>query len=270
MVYISPFLILIAGIFTWMIRKKAPLVVFGLIFFFLNILVTQVSFLEDGFCANRYFYLSSIGIYLALGVAVFWIYNKATTYKYWFMAGGLVILIFLAGITYSRSGNWNNTLSLSSSIINNSPDVSMAYNMRGIYYYQNNDFEKSIADYSRAIALFPEYSSAHYNRGLSQSALQNFPSALKDYDRAIELNPNYVSAFNARGVLILEVIQDYPRALDDFNKAVTLDPLNAWAYYNRGLTYFRMRNADEACKNWLKVRSLGYSQADQMISRYCR
>jgi len=270
MAYISPVLILVAGVFMLKFRKKAPVIVFGLLFFFLNVFVTQVSFLEDGFCANRYFYLSSIGIYIALAVLGIWIYKNAASYKYWFITGGFILLIFLAGITHSRSGNWKNTLTLSSSIIENSPDVTMAYNIRGVWHYGYNEYEISIQDFNKAISIFPAYSSAHYNRGLSFSAMQNFTSALKDYNRAIELNPDFVSAFVARGVLFLSVKKDYPGAIDDFNKAVSLDPVNARAYYNRGLAYFRMKNVEEACKNWFKVKTLGYSQADNMIARYCR
>jgi len=270
MAYISPVLILITLICMWIFRKKGPIIIFGLLFFFLNVLVTQISFLEDGFCANRYFYLSSIGIYLALAVLCIWIYKKAASHKYWLITGGLILLIFLAGITYSRSGNWKNTFSLSSSIIENSPDVTMAYNMRGVWHYTHHEYERSIQDFNKAISIFPSYSSAYYNRGLSLVAMQNFTSALKDYDRAIELNQNFVSAYNARGVLMLDVIKDYPRALDDFNKAVSLDPVNAKAYYNRGLAYFRMRNVDEACKNWFRVKALGYAQADNMIAKYCK
>ena len=270
MAYISPVLILIAGIFILKFRKKAPVIVFSLLFFFLTVFVTQISFVEDGFCANRYFYLSSIGIYLPLAVLGIWLYKKAASYRYWIITVGVIMLIFLAGITHSRSGNWENTLTLSSSIIENSPDVTMAYNIRGVWYYEHQEYERSIQDFNKAISIFPAYSSAHYNRGLSFAAMQDFTSALKDYNRAIELNPDFVSAFVARGVLFLSAIQDYPMAIDDFNKAVSLDPINARAYYNRGLAYFRMRNVEEACKNWFMVKTLGYSQADNMIARYCR
>lgn len=270
MVYLSPVLIIAAGIFMLKFIKNAPIVVFGLLFFFINIIVTQISFLEDGFCANRYFYLSSIGIYLPFAVLCVTIYKKANKLKYWLAAGGLILLVFLSGITYSRSGNWKNTLTLASSIIENSPNTTMAYNIRGIWYYNHKQYTLSIRDFDKAISIFPGYSSGYYNRGLSLAAMQDYSSALADYNRAIELNPNFVSAFLARGVIYLSVMQEYTMAIDDFNKAVSLDPSNARAYYNRGLAYFRMRNVDEACKNWFEVKSLGYSQADEMIANYCQ
>ena len=270
MVYVSPFVILIICIMLWVYRRKASIVVFGLLFFLLNILVTQFSFLEDGFCANRYYYLSSIGLFLAFTVFVYSLIRKFSISKAWGFGGFMILLLVSGSISSSRSKSWTNIFSLSSSIIENSPDVTMAYNLRGVWYYEQGVYERSILDFNKAISIFPAYSSAYYNRGLSLAAMQDFQSALEDYDRAIRLNPNYTSAYIARGVLKLEAVYDFPAALNDFNKATSLDPYNAQAYYNQGLTYFRMRNVEEACKSWFKVKSLGYTQADHMISRYCR
>lgn len=270
MVYLSPALIVVAGIFMLRYLKKAPIIVFGLMFFFLNIIVTQISFLEDGFCANRYFYLSSVGIFLAIGVATTTLYKIVSSHRYLMISGCFILMFLLAGITHSRSENWKNTWSLSSSIIENSPDVAMAYNMRGVWYYGQQEYESSVEDFNKVIDLFPGYSAAYFNRGLSLKGMQNFSSAIEDYNRAIELNPYFVSAFIGRGVLYLDIIKDYPSALEDFNQVISLDPKNARAYYNRGLVYLRMRNLDEACKNWFRVKELGYSQADDMIKRFCR
>jgi regulator of sirC expression with transglutaminase-like and TPR domain len=270
MVYFAPFVIIAVFILMLKFLKKAFIISFGFSFFFLNILVSQISFLEDGFSANRYFYLPSTGIYMPLAMLGVFIYKKAASYKYLILTGGFILLALLAGITHSRAKEWKDTLSLTGSIIEKSPENAMGYNMRGISYYNQSEFELSIRDFNSAIALFPDYSSAYYNRGLSHAARQNYTAALKDHDRAIELNPVFISAYLARGVLFLDFLQDYNAALADFNKAVSLDPGNARAYYNRGLAYFRMRNVEEACKNWLKVKNLGYMQADQMIAKYCR
>jgi tetratricopeptide (TPR) repeat protein len=270
LVYFSPVILLLSGVLMFKYIRKAPIVVYGLLFFFINIIVTQLSFLEDGFSANRYFYLSSFGIYLSLAILFVAIYKKIKTRKYWLLAGGFIILFFLSGITYSRSHDWKNTLSLTNSIIKNAPDAAMAYNIRGIYYYNHKQYTLSIRDFDKAISLFPGYSPGYYNRGLSLRAMQDIQSALNNYNRAIELNPNYASAYIARGNVFLTDMHEYSLAIDNFNKAISLDPKNAMAYYNRGLAFFRMRNVDEACKNWFEVKRLGYSQADGMISKYCR
>ncbi len=269
-VYLSPVMIAIATFLGIRSKKITPIILIGILFFTLNILITQLTFLEDGFSANRYFYLSSIGIYLPISIAANKLYEKAGRSRNWLIAGCCLILVLLAVKTYERSNEWKNTLTLSNSIINKSPDVIMAYNIRGIWYYNQKDYDASIKNYDEAIAVFPGYSPAFFNRGLALAAKQENTAALNDYTQAIEINPNFESAYQSRGVLWLDVFHDYPKAMADFKKALSLKPGNAQAYYNLGLTYFRMQDVENACKNWDQVRALGYKQADGMIYKYCR
>jgi tetratricopeptide (TPR) repeat protein len=269
-VYLSPVMIAIAIFFGKWSKKITPIILIGILFFTLNILITQVTFLEDGFSANRYFYLSSIGIYLPISFVVNKLYEKAGRYRKWMIVGCCLILVLLSVKTYRRSNEWMNTLTLSNSIIKKSRDVIMAYNIRGIWYYNQKEYDLSINNYNEAIAVFPNYSPAYFNRALALAAKQENAAALNDYTRAIELNPNFESAYQSRGVLLLDVFRDYPKAMADFKKALLLKPGNAQAYYNLGLTYFRMQDVENACKNWYQVRALGYKQADGMIDKYCR
>ncbi len=269
-VYLSPVLIVSVIFILVKFKNKSPILITGVLFFVFNILITQVTFLEDSFSANRYFYLSSIGLYIPISMFGIYLYKKIARFRYWLLAGFGLLLILLMRITSLRSGEWENTYTLSSSIINKSPKVIMAYNLRGIWHYNQGKFDQSIQDFSKAIFAFPNYSSAYYNRGLSESALQNHDKALIDYGRAIELNPNFVSAYLARGIVMLDIQKNYPNAIEDFNKALSLKPAYPQAYYNLGLTYFRMQNLEEACRNWYFVKKLGYSQADGMIEKYCR
>jgi protein O-mannosyl-transferase len=270
MVYVSPVCIAFAVFAFLNLKKSSPLAFTGILFFILNFLITQVTFLEDGFSANRYLYLSAIGIYLPVGFMIIKATEKADRYRYWIYPGLGVWLIFMAGITFRRSADWKDTITLTSSIISKSPDVIMAYNIRGIWYYNKKEIDRSIMDFNRAISIFPGYSSAYYNRGLSLNAKQDFPAAERDYNHAIKLNPNFVSAYIARGVLRLDAEKDYSGAMSDFKQAILLNPKNAQAYYNLGLVYFRMQNPEEACSYWRKVKALGYPQADGMIAKYCR
>lgn len=269
-VYLSPLMIFLAGYFVARSKIRSSIIFTGILFFVLNILITQMAFVEDGFSSNRYFYLSSIGLYLPLSIVAIRLYEKATRYRIWLMSGAFLVLGLLAVTTYKRSGEWLNTLTLSNSIIEKSPDVIMAYNIRGIWYYNQMDFESSINNFNEAIASFPNYSPAYFNRGLALAAIQEYNAAINDYTHAIELNPDFESAYQSRGVLLLDFFRDYPKAMADFTMALSLKPDNVQAYYNLGLTYFRMQDVENACKNWYQVRAFGYHQADGMIDKYCR
>lgn len=270
MAYVSP--LLLAAAITLLLRYagKAPLLVLGFACFFMGILITQLSFLEDGYSANRYFYLSSPGLFLMFAYAAQYALKRFYKVKPAMYIVGIALLLSFAFIASRRSTAWKDTGTLTARIIRTSPDVAMAHNIRGIYHYKNQQLNESLQDFNRAIKYCPGYSSSFYNRGLSYAASGDHKAAISDYDRAIVLNPGFASAYIARGVVFLSVVKDFSAAIGDFNNAIGIDPGSAMAYYNRGLAYFRMRNTDMACHDWQMVKELGYRQADHMLARYCK
>lgn len=87
---------------------------------------------------------------------------------------------------------------------------------------------------------------------------------------AIELNPDFASSYMSRGIIEMNIYKDFNSALDDYNRAIVITPGFVQAYYNRGLLKFKMNNPESACNDFYMVRKLGYPNADDIISRYCR
>jgi tetratricopeptide (TPR) repeat protein len=136
--------------------------------------------------------------------------------------------------------------------------------------YLNNDFDGALADYNEAIKLNPVYSTCLYNRGIVFYNGRQYEEALKDYSSAIELNSKFASCYDARGILYMDILGNDSLALMDYNQAIQINPKFAQAYYNRGILFMRMQNTVSACNDFRKVKQLGYSQANELIERYCQ
>ena len=268
--YLAP--LLLAGIVVLLLRIKPVRkeILFGLLFFFLNSIITQAALLEDNFMANRYTYLPYIGLFLIL---VFAAGNLVTKYP---SAGRylgilLVALLLIFGwMTHRRSLVWSNTLALFNHAIATSPDAAFAYNNRGIARYYRGDMEGAMEDYNKAIDLNPGYSGAYYNRGIVNNHTGQYELAMSDYTRAIGLNPSYASSYAARGILQMDIYRNYFAALNDYDRAIEINPTFAQAYYNRGILRLRMNDPLNACEDFKKVKSMGYDKADALIEKYCR
>jgi tetratricopeptide (TPR) repeat protein len=243
--------------------------IFGLSFFLVNILVTQVALLEDGFTANRYTYLPACGLFLAAGAFAGHFSAKPGKLKTILFTGLSVIFIVFSQMTYARSQVWMTTLGLFNDAAEKEPGSAFVFNNRGIARYSAGDGDGALADYDRAILLYPRYSGAFYNRGIIRNERKEFAGAQEDYDRAIGLNPSFASAYMARGILEMDVTQDFGRALADYDRAIVLNPSMAQAYYNRGILRLRMNQPDLACEDFHRVRRLGFDRADDLIRQFC-
>ena len=267
--YLAP--LFFAGIIFFIFRLKVLRreVVFGLLFFLINLLPTQLVLLEDGFLANRYGYLPCIGLLFIIAEG----YKHFIKGSGWlkiaypiFMAPGVLLFSFM---TFQRSQVWKDNLTLFNDVTSHAPGSAFGFNNRGIARYAENNMEGALSDYDQAIALFPRYSGAFYNRGIVLYNIKEFGRANDDYTRAIALNPNFASSYMARGILEMDVLQNDSLALNDYNKALLINPAMAQAYFNRGILWLRMKQIQTACEDFHQVRRLGYSRADELIRQFC-
>ncbi len=268
--YLSPIIILIITIGIVRIKKLKKEIIFGLLFFLITIIITQLTLLEDGYLANRYAYLPFIGLFFIIVVACDYIFSGFRKIKMVLLTLVLGMLFTFPLISFQRAHYWMNTYTLFDHAIKQSPDAAFAYNSRGIAKYYNNDFTGAFNDYCIAIKINPKYAGAYYNRGIIYHNNKEYEKALFDYSKATEYNPNFASAFCARGDIYTEYYKNDSIATIDYDKAIQINPSLVQAYYNRGLVKLRKKDMMDACKDLKMVQNLGYPQADGLINKYCK
>jgi protein O-mannosyl-transferase len=274
--YLSPFILLVIIIaLIYFFRKKEKEIVFGLLFYFVSVaLVLQVISVGSAVMADRYSYLSYIGLLFVVA----YIINKAWQSKngMWASMKYPVMIIIIIGAvifsyqSYARTQVWENTETLWTDVITNYPDASLAYISRAKYYDTRNAPAKALADYNTALKMnvfsATSYKDAHYNRALLYSAYGKFDSSLADFNKVTRVDPGYVGAFINRGLLYYSMKKNN-LAIADFNKAIALDPNNADAYSNKGLLYYENFLDDSAMTNFNKAIELNPTTATYYYNR---
>jgi len=232
--------------------------------------VSLILFIPVGsaIVAERYTYLSYIGIFMILGrLYLHFGWSGQARRRYVLTAAVVVAAVLFSCMAYARNRVWKDSMALFSDTIGKNPDAGLAYNSRGNLRMEQGDFEGAMEDFNRAIELkdsnaihnrgilrnrLGDYQNAlgdfnlaerspvsdkakiFYNRGIAKLNLGDFKGAEEDFGDAIRINPRHANAWNNRGVVRYDKLLDIDGAILDFNEAIRLNPDDPYTYYNRG------------------------------------
>ena len=267
--YLYPFIFSgIIAIVYYFFRKEKP-VIFGMLFYFVSVaLVLQFISVGTVIMADRYSYLSYIGLLYVFA----YYFDKAWQNKKGSLSVikyPLVVITIIAAIsfcfqTYARTQVWKDSETLWTDVINKIGNISQsdkAYVGRGKYYRSIGEENKAVDDYKSAIRVNPSYSISYNNLANIYRSRGQVDSALADYNIAIALDPKDYLSYSNRA-LIYKDMKEYDKAKTDFERSISLNP-NYWAnYYNRGLYYFDLNKDEEAITDYNRAVQLNYLYAD--------
>jgi protein O-mannosyl-transferase len=265
--FIAPVVVLLViGLVAWSL-KYTRFLLFCLLFYFFNIILT-LQFMQVGSAviAERYTYISYIGLLAALA----WLVNRASeqrriSLKYVYP----VMILFFGAMTVlgsQRVGVWKNSEVLWTDVLEKYPESADAYNSRGYYFLKEKMYDRALPDFNRALEIRPSLLDALNNRG-SVYRIQNNPRmAISDYNRALAINPNYSLAISGRGnaYFTLNILDS---ALADFDRAISINPSLAVAYGNRGAVWFRRGDFNRAIEECTKAIGLDPFYTDGILNR---
>jgi tetratricopeptide (TPR) repeat protein len=232
--YLSPFILalIVWGLYKLNITKKVLIV--GLLFFLINISLSQSVLLIDNFMANRYAHLAYLGLFFILAD----IYEGLLSWRPALKSASLAVLVVFVTsfslLTYDRNFVWHDTISLFDDVVEKQPDIPWVYSNRGVAKYRNGDYEQALQDFDRSLALDPNFALSRYYRGVISYTYGDYNSALADLDQTIVSVPDFAFAYNDRGK-VKWALQDFQGALDDFSQTIALNDHFVEAYFNRGM-----------------------------------
>jgi tetratricopeptide (TPR) repeat protein len=262
------FLLIIAGgglFLLYRTRKgTSPLLIvsYGILWFFLNLMVESSVIPLNNVIFEHRIYLPSIGVFLGVSTVCFMgmerLKGKGAKATVGILA---VIVVVLAGSTYARNRVWQDEVSLWDDVVKKSPDKPRAHNNLGTAYRYKGLHNRAIEHYQRAIQLDPDYAYAYNNLGTAYRSRGQTDRAIENFRKAITLNPSYADAYNNLGSVYYSLGQT-DRAIEHFKQAVQIYPNYLNPHMNLGIAYQAKGLIEKAEEQYSLVIRLDTSYAD--------
>ena len=231
---------LVVGAFYY--RNKLKIVTFGILFFSINIFLLLKTFnvpAGDYIMADRYVYISSIGIFILMGAGYKYLFSSSVLLKRIGVSVLVVYCLFLSLQTFNRGSVWKDDVTFYSDIILKYPSADLAYTNRGAIRKENHQFSQALADFNKAIQLGKNDFKAFANRGAVYSDLGQYDKAVIDYKKATSLNADNPELLASYGFALLQ-IGDFNGTIKTLNESLAIQNFNPEAYSNRGTAKFNL------------------------------
>lgn len=229
--------------------------------------VLQILPVGEAIAADRYFYVSSIPLFIGLAWYIESFFKEGNTTPVW-IATGLAVVV--SGYLFMRTREqvmvWFNDLSLFGNAVEHEPTASQAQNNIGIYWQRAKEFEKALPYYQEAVKLNPKYARAYSNMGACYYDLKRYQESLPIYHKAILSDPGFADAWYNLGNSWY-MLGKYNIAKKYYAHAIDLNPYYYAAYYNRAVCKGVLGQHNDALTDYKIAAKGGHPQAQEALRR---
>jgi tetratricopeptide (TPR) repeat protein len=216
-------------------------------FWFLGMLVPVSGLVQVGSqaMADRYLYLPSIGLLVAL----VWELNEAVRfwpqYKSAIGFAGSLIVVALIAVTFIQSRRWKNTETLFTYTRQVTDKNYLACTLLARAIGEEGRTSEATALLEEALQFAPDYAPARVAHGDLLAKQNQHALAVADYEAGLQLDPNNADTHNNLANS-LEFLGRHDEALQHYHAALELNPDFALAQYNFALALARSDRQNEA------------------------
>jgi Flp pilus assembly protein TadD len=227
-------------------RKLRPYLIVGWLWF-LGTLVPVVGLVQVGaqIMADRYFYIPSIGLFIAI---VFGLADIAERRRFapWLSAAiANVILLVLATLTDAQIHQWHDSITLFKHALTVAPSNVIAEDNLGLAMHESGQLDEAATHFEKALQIQPNDYTALLTMGVTRFHQGRVPEAIEYAEATIRSEPDAPKAHNLLGMALAKQNRN-EAALDEMRRAVELAPKNAEIRNNLGLALARLGRMPEA------------------------
>lgn len=262
-------LILIAASVPFLFRRSKA-ASFAVTWFFITLIPVSNIVPLKALIAERFLYLPSIGFCLLLALVIEKI--GKIRFKGLIENGSMLASIIAAAVviayssrTMARNEDWNDTATITKSIIAVSPMNPWAYGALATVYLSRGKPKEAIKPLEKAMALAKDYATPRSLLGLVYSNSGKYDEAIKKFKEALAINPDNLETINSLGVTYAKM-KRYEDAVKEFESSIKRDPAYVNAYLNLGATYERLSKYDKAIEQYNMIIKHTNGVQDLIIS----
>ncbi len=276
----AAFLLIGITAFCFFQRRPQPYLIVGWLWF-LGTLVPVIGLVQVGgqTMADRYFYIPSIGLFIAL---VFGLADIAKSWRLapWLstgIAGG--VLLILATLTNAQIQRWHDSFTLfEHTLAVTPPNLHMEHNL-GLALGGSGRYDEAAAHFEKALQIDPNFYDGLVGMGVTREFQGRLPEAIDHFQAAIRSQPDASTAHVELGralwkqnrdqaafeemrrasqlapedadiradfALALQLLGRIPEAIEQFHEALRMNPNDAEAHANLGLALLASGKARES------------------------
>ena len=197
--------------------KRFPYLFVGW-FWYLITLLPVIGIIQVGnhAIADRYTYLSSIGIIIMLAWGSPLLFNSEGLRKKILLPVGLAVISILTVLTWKQCGYWKNSITL----------------------------------YEHALQVTENNDLAHYNLGNALKDQGKMQEALNEYRETVRIKPGSADAHNNIGIILEVYLKKYDEAIYHYHQALQVKPDNPGIHFNLGMVLIKKEELEEAIRHF--------------------
>ena len=249
-------LVLGLSVFMFLTRRQWPFLLTGWLWY-LGTLVPVLGLISVGpqAMADRYSYLPSIGILIAL---VWGVHQLTKGWAVQFIilgAAGVAALLVCLGLTRHQISYWRDEVSLWHRAVTVTENNYGAHNWLGCAFCAQGRSDEAIDEFQTVIKLNLNFAGAYCSLGKILFFQGHVDDAIDCYQKALTVQPNSVVALNNLGNILLKTGQ-VDAAISLCQKAIEIEPDNAAAQETLGFAFQLQGNLSEALAHFRKAQEL--------------
>jgi len=240
--------LLLIGItaFCFFQRKIRPYLIVGWLWF-LGTLLPVIGLVQVGaqIMADRYFYIPSIGLFIAIVFGLADIAERRRIAPWLSAAIANVVVLALATLTNAQIHRWNDSFTLFKHALTVAPSNVIAEDHLGLAMHTAGQIDEAAAHFEKALQIQPNDFIALLYIGVTRFYQGRVPEAIEYAQAAIRSEPDSSKAHNLLGMALAKQNRN-DAALDEMRRAKELAPKNAEIRNNLGLALARLGRIPEA------------------------
>ena len=243
-------------------HKLRPYLIVGWLWF-LGTLFPVIGLLQVGgqSMADRYFYIPSIGLFIAL---VFGLTDLAKKWRVAPLLGAgvpLGVLLVLATLTNAQIQRWRDSFTLfEHTLAVTPPNVLIEHNL-GQALGDAGRYDEAAVHFEKALQMDPNFYDALVGLGVTREFQGRLPEAIRYFQAAIHSQPDTPRAHVQLGLALWKQ-NDYQAALEEMRRASQLAPEDEDIRANFGIALELVDRLPEAIEQFHEVLRMNPNDAE--------
>jgi len=227
-------------------RRIRPYLIVGWLWF-LGTLVPVIGLVQVGAqtMADRYFYIPSIGLFIAIVFGLADIAERQRVAPWVSAAVASGILLALATLTNAQIRRWTDSFALFQHALAVTPPNFTIETSLGVALGKSSRYDDAEAHFQKALKIRPDFYDALFNMGATRFYQGRLPEAVEYYQAAIHSQPGAPEA-HMQLALVLWNQNRSEAACDEMRRASQLAPKDAMIRSDLGLALARLGRIPEA------------------------